>query len=288
MAGPAAGRRITSTSPSATPVDADPQVWGEIAERSPASTRTIAGDAARQAKFRTFAIARLAPVLARIGWDAQAGEADPVAILRSELIGTLGAARRPGGDRRSASPLRRRRRPIRPRCPRAAQARSSASSRAMPTPRRGSSCTPRPRPRRRRWSRTSSTRCWRSREDEALAQRALELALTDEPGATNSAAMIADGRRGSIPDLAFDFAMAHRERMNSLLAPETRNRYYPRLGSGSHDAAMIDKIRRFAEANVPASSRRGAESAMAKVGYGATIANERLGAVDAWLASRRP
>jgi aminopeptidase N len=51
---------------------------------------------------------------------------------------------------------------------------------------------------------------------------------------------------------------------------------------------MIDKIRRFAEANMPASSRRGAESAMAKVGYSATIANERLGALDAWLASRRP
>ena len=76
--------------------------------------------------------------------------------------------------------------------------------------------------------------------------------------------------------------------MDSLLAPETRNRYYPRLGAGSYDAAMIDKIRRFAEANVPASSRRGAESAMARVGFAATIANERLGAVDAWLASRRP
>ena len=50
---------------------------------------------------------------------------------------------------------------------------------------------------------------------------------------------------------------------------------------------MVGKIRRFAEANVPASSRRGAESAMARVGYAATIANERLGAVDAWLASRR-
>jgi hypothetical protein len=76
--------------------------------------------------------------------------------------------------------------------------------------------------------------------------------------------------------------------MDALLAPASRNRYYPRLGSGSHNAAMIDNIRRFAEANLPASSRRGAESAMAQVAYGATIANERLGAVDAWLASRRP
>ena len=57
-----------------------------------------------------------------------------------------------------------------------------------------------------------------SARDEALARRALEVALSDEPGATNSAAMVNEVAEEH-PDLAFDFAVARRERMDSLLAP---------------------------------------------------------------------
>jgi aminopeptidase N len=48
------------------------------------------GDAERQARFRRFAIKQLAPVLARVGWEEKPGEADPVKILRTQLISTLG------------------------------------------------------------------------------------------------------------------------------------------------------------------------------------------------------
>ena len=53
-------------------------------------------------------------------------------------------------------------------------------------------------------------------KDEALARRALALALTDEPGATNSSGMISNVSYEH-PDLAFDFAVAHREQVDKLV-----------------------------------------------------------------------
>ncbi len=49
------------------------------------------GDEARQAMVARYASARLSPVLARIGWATEVGEAPTVPVLRAELIETLGA-----------------------------------------------------------------------------------------------------------------------------------------------------------------------------------------------------
>jgi hypothetical protein len=121
-----------------------------------------------------------------------------------------------------------------------------------------------------------------SARDEALTRRALDLALTDEPGATNGAEMVAAVAEEH-PDLAFDFALAHRERMDTLVDASARSRYYPRLASGSLDPAMADKVKRYGDAYLRPESRRAAETAAAKVGYRVTVARERLEAVDAWL-----
>ena len=87
-----------------------------------------------------------------------------------------------------------------------------------------------------------------STRDESLARRALDIALTDEAGATHAAGMIGEVA-DEHPDLAFDFAVAYHDRVDALLAAG-RSRYYPRLGADSLDAAMIGKIRRFADANL--------------------------------------
>ena len=267
-------------------VDAAPELWRRIAERLTTLDAYFRGDPARQARWRAYAIARLAPVLARIGWQARDGEGAPVTVLRTELIEALGEladpatvaeARRRYGERASdpaAYPVALRKAILDV----VARHADEAAWEALRAEARGES-TP--------LVKDQLYRYLASVRDDALARRALEVALSDEPGATSSAAMVNEVA-AEHPDLAFDFVLARRERMDSLLVPDSRHRYYPRVGAGSHDAAMIDKIRRFAEANVPASSRREAENAMAKVAYAATIAHERLGAVDAWLASRGP
>jgi len=121
-----------------------------------------------------------------------------------------------------------------------------------------------------------------STQDETLAKRALELALTDEPGATNSAGMISMVS-GLHPDLAFDFAVAHRVQVDGMVDTTSRSRYYPGLGYGSLDPAMVGKIKAYAAAHVAAGSRRASDTAIANVQYRIKVRNERLPAVDGWL-----
>ena len=87
------------------PVDAAPELWGGIAERlTKLDAFYRGGDPARQSRWRAYAIARLAPVLARMGWDARGGEVAPLTVLRAELITALGEL----GDAATIAEARRR------------------------------------------------------------------------------------------------------------------------------------------------------------------------------------
>ncbi|HEY9130152.1 MAG TPA: M1 family metallopeptidase [Dyella sp.] len=265
----------------ATPESADPQVWDNIAGDLSSLDSYYEGDAARQQAFRKYAISRLAPVLKRVGWEAKAGEADPVKILRNDLIGTLGSL----GDTAVIKEANRRfdamdkdpkampaavRRTILNVVARNADAatwdRLHAMAKAEKTPLVKDQL----------YSLLSIAR------DQALAQRALDLALTDEPGATNSSGMIAMVS-GSHPDLAFDFAVAHKAEVDKRVDSTSSSRYYPALASRSLNPAMVDKVRAFAEKNIAASSRRDAETSIANIQYRIKVRNERIPAIDAWL-----
>ena len=124
-------------------------------------------------------------------------------------------------------------------------------------------------------------------QDPALAQRALDLALTDEPGETNTAGMI-DAVGELHPALAFDFAMAHREAIDKRVDFTSRSRYYPALADSSSDPAMVGKIRAYAEKYLAAGSRRSAEMAVGAVEQRAAVRQKRLAQVDAWLKEHAP
>ena len=120
-------------------------------------------------------------------------------------------------------------------------------------------------------------------EDDALAQRALDMALTDEPGATNSARMISVVARQH-PDMAFDFALAHRVQVDKLVDSTSRSQYYPSLGRSSNDPAMIGKIEAYADAHIAKGSRRAAETVIANIDYRMMVRKDRLPEIDTWLA----
>ena len=265
----------------AAPADADPQIWGDVVGSLVSLDDYYRDDTVRQAAFRRYAIARLQPVLARVGWVAKAGEAAPVTNLRTQLIRALGDL----GDPAVVAEARRRY---------DAQASDPA---AMPSELRKTLLGV--------VARHADAAMWErlhaaalaektplikdqfyswlsSGEDEALARRALDLALTDEPGATNSASMIAAVSRLH-PDLAFDFAVAHRTQVDQLVDTTSIARYYPGLANNSQDPAMIDKIRTFADAHIAATSRRDTNAAIADITYRIKVRNERLPAIDAWL-----
>jgi aminopeptidase N len=267
----------------ATPVDAEPQLWQAIARNLTTLDRYYRGEGPRQARFRAFASARLRPVLARVGWEPAADEPDPVKILRLTLIDTLGTLADPGVLQE-------------------ARRRFDAADKdpnAMPAPLRrtlmgvvalnADAAT---------WDRihalalAEKTPMVRdqlyamlaSSRDPALARRALELALTDEPGATVSSSMI-EGVAEEYPDLAFDFAIAHKDAVDAKIDTNERIRFYPSLATGSHDPAMPGKMQAFADEFIEAGSRRDADAAVENIHYRIQVRRNRLPTIDAWLAA---
>jgi aminopeptidase N len=85
------------------------------------------------------------------------------------------------------------------------------------------------------------------------------------------------------PDMAFDFAVAHREQVDQLVDSTSRARYYPGVAYGSSDQAMVGKLRAFADAHIAATSRNATETAIAGIEYRIGVKRERLPQIDAWL-----
>ena len=219
----------------------------------------------------------------QVGWNARDGENATIANLRAELIDTLSAL----DDQATVAEARRRY---------AAQATDPA---AMP-----GRCA---RPSWRWWREHADAATWDGLRraalaekspmikdqlysllalagDDALARRALDLAMTDEPGVTNSAAMLAQVAREH-PELAFDFALANMAKVNERVDATSRSRYFPRLAAGSAEQATIGKLEAYASANLAAGSRRDADTAIAGIRDRIKVRTERLPAIDAWLAA---
>ncbi|MGK5079222.1 M1 family metallopeptidase [Janthinobacterium sp. HLX7-2] len=266
----------------ATPLSADPQVLGKVAASLNGLYEQYVGDPLRQQAFGRFAMARLAPMMAQTGWEARAGEASGVATLRARLIATLGDMGEPG----VLAEARRR------------YAASEQDPAAMPAPLRrtiegvvaqhADSAAWEQLHARAQQEKTPLIRnhlydLLANSKDTVLAQRALALALTDEPGVTNSPAMISKVAHAH-PDLAFDFALAHLEQVNARVDASSRSRYFPRLAAASAQPEMIAKLAAYAQANLPAGARGDADSSVAGIKYRIKLRAERLPAVDAWLA----
>jgi aminopeptidase N len=262
----------------ATPADADPQLWQDIASTFESLDNYYEGDAAKQARFRKFAVATLQPAFARVGWDEKQGEAAPIAILRTSLIGALAGlgdagiiaeARRRFAANEMPAPLRRTILGV------VAHHADAATWDKLHEMAKGEKT---PLVKDQLYTLLSIPR------DKALAQRALELALTDEPGETNSAGMIAVVA-GQHPDMAFDFAVAHKAQVDKRVDTTSASRYYPGLGGNSLDPAMVGKLKAFADQHIAAGSRRATDTAIANIEYRSKVKRERLPEVDAWLAT---
>jgi aminopeptidase N len=119
-------------------------------------------------------------------------------------------------------------------------------------------------------------------DDEALATRALEMALTGEPGATNGAGMIRAVSYAH-PELAFDFAVAHREQVDGLVDSTSRARYYPGLASGSAKLDTASRIEAFAGQHIAPTSRREAQNAVVAIQTRVKLREQRRPQIDAWL-----
>ncbi|WP_330946943.1 M1 family metallopeptidase [Thermomonas sp. LB-4] len=266
------------------PASAAPELWQMVAGSLGGLDDLFKGDAKRQAAIRAFAIKRLAPKFAQLGWDNRAGDSAATRQLRSSLISTLGEL----GDAAVLAEARRRfdafladpaslspdlRRTVLGMVARNADAATWERLHALARQEKSSML------------RDQYYGLLARAKDKSLAQRALDMALTDEPGATNGAAMIS-AVSWEHPDLAFDFAVAHREQVDGLVDSTSRARFYPGLGSSARELSMVAKINAFADAHIAPTSRRDAERVVNGIQTRIKLRQQRLPQVDAWLKQK--
>jgi aminopeptidase N len=232
--------------------------------------------------YRAYARLRLRPVLARIGWDPRPGEGDNVPGLRDDLIRALGDLDDPGvkaeARRRFQAALARPgsidgalERSVQAVVARHADIREWEQLHALA---RQATAT------------TERNRLYRllgSAKDPALVDRALLLAISDEPPATTAPGILSSAA-ALHPDKAFDFAIAHRAQVDAMLEPTSRGGFYARLGQGSRDKAMVDKLKAFA-LTLPASSRGEVRKAVSEVRHRRAVSQRWLAEVNRWLAA---
>jgi aminopeptidase N len=119
--------------------------------------------------------------------------------------------------------------------------------------------------------------------DRALAQRALDFALTGEAGTTSAAIIAAVSAENA--DLAFDFAIANRAKVESLLDAGGRPGFIAELATASRDPAMIAKLERFA-AGLAADERRPVVRRIATLRQRLESEPRMAREIGEWLAAR--
>jgi aminopeptidase N len=120
--------------------------------------------------------------------------------------------------------------------------------------------------------------------DPALAQRALDLALTDEPGKTTSAGIITTVS-GQHSRIAIDFVLAHLAQVNQLIDISGRSRFMQRLSFGSNDAALIPILENYASANLAPTDRKPIEAAVDLLRFESSQMPRIKSETTAWLQS---
>jgi len=268
---------------SAIPADAQPELidlglgyWSGLYQ-------AFDGDAANQQRIAAIMEKRYAPVLSRIGLTPQTGEKPTITTLRPALIGALGRIRDPqvtaeasrlfaalqtnpkaipGGLQRTWLSII------------AGNADAATWEQIHAMAQKAQSATER----QNLYSLLGAT------QDETLARRALDLALTDEPGKTVSAGMIG-AVAGRHPELALDFVLSHLDQVSKFVDTTSQSRYVARLASGSTKAETVGKLESYASSHLAPTSRKPIDQAINIIKVRQTTQPRVKAQVAQWLAS---
>jgi aminopeptidase N len=245
--------------------------------------REFDGDAAAQRQIAALIGQRYAPVLKQIGLVPAAGEQPTVTTLRPELISSLGYVGDPGVNaeaRRLFAAMRTNPNAVPGGLKQtwlgivAANADAGTWEQLHAMARNASSAT----------ERQNLYSLLGAAKDEALARRALELSITDEPGKTVSAGMIGAVARRH-PDLALDFVLAHWSQVEKFVDLSAKSRFIGRIASGSRNEATIAKLEAYAKANIAASDRKPVDQAIDVIRVRLANQPRVKSETKAWLAA---
>ena len=260
---------------------AEPQVWGEAADQMRRMHRYFENDPVRQVQFDKFAVTKLSPVFLALGWEPRLNDSHSSKQLREKLITSLSVL-----DDMSVISEARRRFAAQDTDPNAMPATMRrtilnvvahhADEATWDTLHAAAKAEMTPLIKDMLYGLLASTK------DRLLAQKALDLALTDEVGETNSASMVS--RVSELhPELAFEFALAHMDLINKKVESNSRPRFFPDLASKSSKVHMIEKIKAYAKKYLAAESRRSADEAVAEISTRIVKRKQVLPSLGGWL-----
>jgi aminopeptidase N len=123
-------------------------------------------------------------------------------------------------------------------------------------------------------------------EDPKLAQRALDLALTDEEPPTLRPRLIR-AVSGRYPEMAVDFTIKHWDQISPLLESDSRPQFVPKMASGSMNLKTLEPLNAFAKAHMPPTTHRVLAKSVSAIRYNAQVVT-RLAQVDKWIGDKNP
>jgi aminopeptidase N len=264
----------------AIPANANPVVAQGAVERW-AAMHGVAGEADRP-RVASMAQERLLPRLRQLGFEPRPNDTLAEANLRADLITALGNM----GDETVAGEARRR------------FAALATDPRAMDGPLKTTwlavaarNATAAEWERLLELARASSSTVERqayfqllgAAQDPALAQRALDFALTGEAGTTSPNVITAVAAEHA--DLAYDYAMSNRARVEALIDTFGQASFISALAVPSRDPAMIGKLEQFRD-SLPADQRRLVERRIAALRQRQESEPRLSRQLGEWLATR--
>lgn len=242
------------------------------------------GNAPVQARIAQMANARFAPALARLGMKPKAGEPANDAILRNQLVGLLGSmgnatvlaeakrlfaaldsnpAALDGPMRTTWLGL------IADKADKATWDKLHALAKAETN----------------KQARSSLYSLLAAPTDAALAKAALDLALTSEPGPTDSPAMISRVS-GNHPEMALDFALANHAKVDQMVDVSSRSRFVARLAAGSSKPETLAKLEAYAEKYLTATSRKPVDQALSSIKSRIETEARSKTQIEAWYMAK--
>jgi aminopeptidase N len=121
--------------------------------------------------------------------------------------------------------------------------------------------------------------------DPALAQAALDLALTQAAPQTTRAAMIAQVAQAH-GDLAFAFAMAHRSQVAALIDDSAKASYFARLAATAQKPETIAALEAYA-AGLKPDQRKPVDRILGQIRQRLADSAAQVAGTKAWLAARK-
>ena len=266
------------------PAGASDVILAALPEYLSATHGMFEGDETTQARVLAYASGKLAPILHRSGFDAKAGEGPQVPLLRQSLISALGDM----GDAAVVAEARRRFGALTTE-PKSLDGplkfvwlgivAKNADQPTWDSLRAMANAAPSALEKAQLFALLGAAR------DQKLSARALDLALTDEPGKTTSAAIVS-AVAGEHDMQAVDFVLANREKYEALIDASARSQALARLGNGSADPAMADKLAAYAQQYLTPESRKVTDRAIAAIRTRAVTRARLRPEISAWLDAK--